>query len=135
MIANMLLCINPLLNEPVTIFTESDLEVARRRPSWIRAVSIETDDPTIGVAALALDGLRSIECTVALPLAPLLSSRTLKVLELRSDDITNDTIARNECIATLENLSLYECKQVTSVTSLATSKSLRSALSSRRRSC
>jgi hypothetical protein len=47
MVANMLHCINPLLSELVTIATESHLDVARQRPSWIRGVVVDTADATI----------------------------------------------------------------------------------------
>jgi hypothetical protein len=39
MVANMMHSVNPLLDEVITITRESDVEVALRRPSWIRNVA------------------------------------------------------------------------------------------------
>jgi hypothetical protein len=122
MVAHTLHCANPLLTKVITIRDKNDLQVAHRRPSWIRAVNIDTNDATIGVAALTLDGVRSIQCTVVLPLSHLSSSRVLKILDLRSRGITNDTIMGLEFCRALEDLSLRHCDRVTSVTRLAASK-------------
>ncbi len=144
MVANMLHCINSLLkNETFTIGNESDLDVARQRPSWIRGVVITTANEKVGAAALTLDGLRMIRCRLALPLTHLASSRTLKVLASFPStfglenaaftkvtmpsftNATNDTIAGVEWFPALEELSLMRCVQVDSVTRLAASKSLK----------
>jgi hypothetical protein len=125
MVANMLHCINPLLKKEITINTQSDLEAAQRRPSWIRAVGIETYDDPRGFA----------------------TSKSLKKLNLNGTTVTDAGLTGIQCIPTLEDLSLYHCQQVTSVTRLATSQCqlreiaipalecIGSALSSRRRSC
>ncbi len=114
MVAHLLHSVNPLLNQALMIANQSDLEVAQSRPSWIRNLSIVTNDVSIGLAALSLEGLRSIKCPVALPVAQLASSRTLKVLYLNP---ASGDISGIEFCPALEEL-LLSGKAITSLTSL-----------------
>jgi hypothetical protein len=123
MVAMLLHSVNPQLTAVLWIQSQAELDDARWRPSWMRNVSMKAE--SVGRGALALDGLPSIRCTLASPLALFSSPRYLRILELHGSRVTNNDIQGIEHCVNLKNRSLMSCKRIASVANLAALRSLK----------